>query len=362
VPKINGLSTAPADATGDAHPTLDEMGRYKVKLPFDRSGNNDYNASKHIRLSQPSGGVTGDDNTPYGIHFPSKLGAEMVLAYVDGNPDKPIGLGFVPNALALSVVRSENCLENVIRSWGGNKLVMDDTDGSENTTLSTPGERLLELHDGEERLRLKSADSQLTLNDSEKYAAIEAGKYSVNINYKDDNGAICIKTAKSHEINIDDNSGTILVKTAGGTQLLMDDANQSVILSNNNNQSAGAGELRLESKGEIHIKADKGVFINGSAVKILSENGDINIKSQSSIGITGKTVAQEASEKIEMAAPDINLQGSSAVSIESQDTTVIGKTAVTVEAGSAAELTSGYSLLVKAKTKTAIEGGMVTIN
>jgi uncharacterized protein (DUF433 family) len=34
----------------------------------------------------------------YGIHFPSKRGAEMVLAYVDGNPDRPLGLGFVPNA------------------------------------------------------------------------------------------------------------------------------------------------------------------------------------------------------------------------------------------------------------------------
>jgi type VI secretion system secreted protein VgrG len=286
----------------------------------------------------------------------------MVLAFVDGNPDKPIGLGFVPNAAALSVARSENSLENVIRSWGGNELVMNDTDGSENTVLSTPGERLLELHDGEEWLRLKSVDSLLTFNDCKKYAALEAGKYSVNIDYKDNGGSISIKTAKSHEISIDDEAGTISVKTASGTLLLMDDASQSIILSNDGCESAGAGELRLESKGEIHIKADKGVFISGSAVKILSENGDIDIKYKSSIGITVKTVAQEASEKIEMAAPDINAQGSSAVTIESQDTTVIGKTAVTVEAGSVAELTSGYSLLVKAQDKTAIEGRIVTIN
>jgi len=37
----------------------------------------------------------------YGIHFPSKRGAEMVLAYVNRNPDNPAGLGFVPNAAAV---------------------------------------------------------------------------------------------------------------------------------------------------------------------------------------------------------------------------------------------------------------------
>jgi len=52
-------------------------------------------------------GIDAIINTPrtseerlYGLHFPSKRGSEMVLAYVNGNPDKPVGLGFVPNAAA----------------------------------------------------------------------------------------------------------------------------------------------------------------------------------------------------------------------------------------------------------------------
>jgi len=93
----------------------------------------------------------------YGIHFPSKRGSEMVLAYVNGNPDKPVGLGFVPNAAAPSVARNISCVDNVMRSWGGNELVMNDSHSRENIRLSTPTVRYLELHDGDELARLKSA-------------------------------------------------------------------------------------------------------------------------------------------------------------------------------------------------------------
>jgi type VI secretion system secreted protein VgrG len=119
-PIASGLITAPIDALGEELPNIDEMGRYRVKLPFDVSETPEYGATKDIRLSQISGG------DGYGIHFPSKKNSEMILGYVDGNPDKPIGLGLLPDANAKSVSNSENRTENVIRTWGGNELVMDD--------------------------------------------------------------------------------------------------------------------------------------------------------------------------------------------------------------------------------------------
>jgi type VI secretion system secreted protein VgrG len=84
----------------------------------------DYGGSKPIRVAQPSGGMS--DGEAYGMHFPSKQGAEMVPAYVDGNPDRPLGLGFVPNMASPSVINNLNSIENVMRSWSGNKPVMTD--------------------------------------------------------------------------------------------------------------------------------------------------------------------------------------------------------------------------------------------
>jgi len=130
-PTAAGLITAPIDALGEDMPNIDEMGRYRVKLPFDLSETPEYSATKDIRLSQISGG------DGYGVHFPSKKDSEMILGYIDGNPDKPVGLGLLPDASARSVSNSGNRTENVIRTWGGNELVMDDEKGKSKIAMST---------------------------------------------------------------------------------------------------------------------------------------------------------------------------------------------------------------------------------
>jgi len=130
-PVATGLITAPIDALGEDLPNIDDMGRYRVKLPFDLSETPEYGATKDIRLSQISGG------DGYGVHFTSKKNSEMILGYVDGNPDKPIGLGLLPDANARSVANSGNRTENVIRTSGGNELVMDDEKEKSKIAMST---------------------------------------------------------------------------------------------------------------------------------------------------------------------------------------------------------------------------------
>jgi type VI secretion system secreted protein VgrG len=133
-----------------------------------QNGGGDYGGSKPIRVAQSSGGMSGA--RPYGIHFPSKRGAEMVLAFVDGNPDRPVGLGFLPNTASPSVATGANNLENVMRSWGGNELVMNDTAKKESVRLSTPAGRFLELRDGDKRVRVKSETCERLFDDAKKYA------------------------------------------------------------------------------------------------------------------------------------------------------------------------------------------------
>jgi type VI secretion system secreted protein VgrG len=137
LPSAAGLVTAPVEATGEGHPGLDGMGRYRVRFPYDKSDAKDYEATKDIRVAQPSDGRSDDRN--YGIHFPSKRGAEMVLAYVDGDPDKPVGLGFVPNSAAPSVVHNRNRDLNVIRTWGDNVLIMDDMPQKQKIVIASSG-------------------------------------------------------------------------------------------------------------------------------------------------------------------------------------------------------------------------------
>jgi type VI secretion system secreted protein VgrG len=134
-PRFYGTMNAKVDAAGiGQYAEIDEEGRYKVKLPFDQTGNGGGKASRWVRMVQPYAGAD------HGMHFPLHKGTEVLLTFVDGDPDRPIIAGAVPNAETRSVVTSLNATRNTIRSAGGNMLEMQDMAGMERVLLSTPHE------------------------------------------------------------------------------------------------------------------------------------------------------------------------------------------------------------------------------
>ncbi|MDR1872136.1 MAG: type VI secretion system tip protein VgrG [Deltaproteobacteria bacterium] len=90
--KISGSLTAWIDGAGSGEkPEMDLSGRYKVLLPLDVSGRKPGGASAWIRQAQPSVGAG------YGQSFPLYPGVEVILTFIDGNPDRPIISGAVTN-------------------------------------------------------------------------------------------------------------------------------------------------------------------------------------------------------------------------------------------------------------------------
>jgi type VI secretion system VgrG family protein len=110
-PKISGTINAKIDAAGSGeHAELDEHGRYKVILPFDRSGRFGGKASAWFRMMQPSAGLN------QGMHFPLHKGTEVLLTFIDGNPDRPVIAGAMPNPETSSPVKDENQTKSIIRT------------------------------------------------------------------------------------------------------------------------------------------------------------------------------------------------------------------------------------------------------
>ena len=132
-PRIPGTLTARIDAAGSGqYAEIDEHGRYKVILPFDTSGRKDGAASARIRMVQPYGGGSA------GMHFPLRKGTEVLLTFLDGDPDRPIIAGAVPNPETPSPVRDANQTQNIIRTGSHNKIVVEDEAGKEQIHLQTP--------------------------------------------------------------------------------------------------------------------------------------------------------------------------------------------------------------------------------
>ena len=107
------------------------MGRYRVKLPFDLDEWSPGGESRPVRLAKPYAGPE------YGIHFPLHEGTEVMLSFVQGNPDRPYISGVMHDSAHTDHIPADWNTRNVIRTWANNKLRMEDLQGQEHIKLAT---------------------------------------------------------------------------------------------------------------------------------------------------------------------------------------------------------------------------------
>lgn len=110
---------------------LDDMGRYKLKMYFDKNNSGTEAQTPYIRLNQPYSG------TGYGIHFPNHANTEMIWACINGDADRPLGLGTVPNASNNTPFQLEDKYKNIIKTAGNSELSFDDKPGEEKILLQS---------------------------------------------------------------------------------------------------------------------------------------------------------------------------------------------------------------------------------
>lgn len=126
--KIDVLISGVIEGDGQyAH--INEHGAYKVKFHPVNKNKPDLRGSAWVRML-----------TPYasGMHFPLLPGTEVLIAFVNGNPDKPVITGALANSEHKNVVNDKNATQNILKTAGGNQLLMDDKSGKQAILLSSP--------------------------------------------------------------------------------------------------------------------------------------------------------------------------------------------------------------------------------
>jgi type VI secretion system secreted protein VgrG len=123
-PKIAGLVTGIIDGgqnSGSSTAQIDEQGRYLVRFLFDSTPRTGQAPSRRIRMAQEHVGEN------YGSHFPLRPDTEVVIGFIDGDPDRPVIVGAVSNPIKPSPVDVRNPTVHRVRTASG--ITVDIQDG-----------------------------------------------------------------------------------------------------------------------------------------------------------------------------------------------------------------------------------------
>ena len=132
-PRVSGSLPAHVDSAGSGqYAELDDQGRYKIRMPFDLSGRSAGKASHRVRLAQPYAGEG------YGFHTPLHKGTEVLVTFIDGDPDRPVIASAVPNPETAGPVKDSNQTKSILKTGGSNRLEIEDRSDQARIHLSSP--------------------------------------------------------------------------------------------------------------------------------------------------------------------------------------------------------------------------------
>ncbi|BCH53205.1 hypothetical protein RvVAR031_08150 [Agrobacterium vitis] len=131
-PRIEGAQVAIVAGPSGEEIHTDQYGRIKVWYPWDRRAKKDGSDTCWIRVNQAWGGGT------WGAQVIPRIGMEVMVSFVDGDPDRPLVIGVVPNPknpvpYDLPANKTRMVLRsNTHKGSGFNEMTFEDENGKEN--------------------------------------------------------------------------------------------------------------------------------------------------------------------------------------------------------------------------------------
>ncbi len=267
---VRGPQTAKVVGESGQEITTDQYGRIKVKFNWDRSETEDQNSSCWIRVAQVWAG------TSWGSMFIPRIGQEVIVEFLEGNPDRPIVTGSVYNAnVTIPYEQPANKTRSTIKSnssqggGGFNELRFEDKKGSEEvffqaqkdynkvvlnsetvkitqdtTTTVDKGNRSVTLNQGNNSLTVSQGNDSITVSQGNHSITVSAGKSSMT-------------AAQSITLSVGSNSITIDTSgvTISATKLSITTTGQISAEAGGQVSVEAAGAMSLEAGGSMTIEA-----------------------------------------------------------------------------------------------------------
>lgn len=276
-PQIPGFLTAQVESEGgdgDPYANLDDQGRYHVRLAADRENTGDAKASLPVRMLSPYSGKE------WGFHLPLHHGAEVMLAHVDGDPDRPVIAGAVPNGVTPQVVNHDNQTQSRWLTAGKNELTFDDKKDSEMAFLHAQKDRKTEVENDE--TKTVGHDQSLDVGNDQKIHVKKNRADNVDENVEANVGGNVTLMVKKNVSETIEGGQTEEIKkdkseSITGASTLAIGKDLTVTVDGDHSDSSKKGRTIKAKK--ISILADDEITIKtGSAIIQMKKNGDITIE------------------------------------------------------------------------------------
>jgi type VI secretion system secreted protein VgrG len=158
-PFIRGPQTAFVVGKSGEEIWTDKYGRVKVQFHWDRDGQNDEKSSCWVRCAQSWAGKN------WGGIFVPRIGQEVVVHFLEGDPDQPIITGAVYNASSMPPYSlPDNATQSTMKSNsskggnGSNEIRFEDKAGSEEFFIHAQKDQNIEVEKGNRSLKVKMGD------------------------------------------------------------------------------------------------------------------------------------------------------------------------------------------------------------
>jgi type VI secretion system secreted protein VgrG len=368
-PRIRGPQTAIVVGPSGKEIWTDEYGRVKVHFHWDREGKKDENDSCWIRVSQIWAGAKWG-----AMHIP-RIGQEVIVEFLDGDPDQPIITGRVYNAdnmppYPLSKNQTQSGIKSHSTEKGGanefNEFRFEDKKGEEHIYMQAQKDLLVLVKHDVERKVENDRREEVVANET-----ITIGKNRTE--EVGENETITIKGERKELVEKDE---TIEVKGSRTETVTKDetlsfkanrivsvDADETITVKANQTETVDGKQTvtvkgdvvrDLKAKETVEVASDLTQTIGGKLALSVGGNASEDFSGNLAVSVGGKTTHETTGAVTIKSGAKLVLEGTSQVQLK------CGGASITLKSSGDVEI-KGVQVKVEGSAKVDVKGAAVGV-
>ncbi|UCZ85431.1 type VI secretion system tip protein VgrG [Pseudomonas sp. L5B5] len=348
MPIVRGPQTAVVVGPDGEEIWTDQYGRVKVHFHWDRHDQSNENSSCWIRVSQAWAGKN------WGAIQLPRIGQEVIVSFLEGDPDRPIITGRVYNAeQAVPYKLPANATQSGVKSRSSkegssanfNEIRMEDKKGAEQLFIHAEKNQDIEVENdethwvGHDRSKTIDNDETVRVKHDRSERVDNHESISIGVNRTEEvgnNEKITIGVNRTERV------GSNETITIGANRTEKVGANEDITIASHRTEDVGGNEsIAIGGNRDETVKGNEGIEIDGNRSSRIGQNESRDVARNRSTDVgqddrlnVGKHFVLDAGDSISLTtgAASITLKKDGTITISGKNITLDGSGAINIKA------------------------------